>query len=392
MKIAMLGSKGIPATWGGIEHHVQELSTRMVEMGHDVTVYCRPYYTTTDKTHYRGVRLRKLPTVPTKSLDAIVATFFATMDAMVEGYDIVHFHAIGPATLAILTRMAGENTVVTVHGLDWQREKWSKPAKLYLKFGERAAVMFPYNTIAVSKFLKKHLEDTYERPVTYIPSATTDPVIREPDKIKQFGLSGRDYILFLARLVPEKGAHYLIEAYKKLDTDLKLVIAGGSSHSDDYVNELKRSASDKIIFTDYVYDETVQELYSNAYCYVQPSTIEGLPITLIEAVAYGNCIVASSIPACMEVVEDSGLIFETENVDALAAVLQKVISNPDLAKELGEKAKVRGVAEYNYDRVAEKTVELYKSLLAVREKRCPPVGRDFEDRIDASTLAECRPV
>lgn len=392
MKIAMLGCKGIPATQGGIEHHVQELSTRMVEMGHDVTVYCRPYYTTTDKTYYKGVRLRKLPTVPTKSLDAIVATFFATMDAMVEGYDLVHYHAIGPATLSVLTRMAGENTVVTVHGLDWQREKWGKPARLFLKFGERAAVMFPYNTIAVSKFLKKHLEDKYERPVVYVPSATTEPVLREPDKIKQYGLQGKDYILFLARLVPEKGAHFLIDAYKKLDTNLKLVIAGGASHSEDYVAELKKSASDRVIFTDFVYEETVQELYSNAYCYVQPSTIEGLPITLIEAVAYGNCIIASDIPACIEVVEDSGVIFESKNVDALADALKKVIENPDLARKLGAKAKARGVAEYNYDRVAEKTIALYQSVLADRERRSPPVGRALGDMSDMAPFAKSSPL
>lgn len=379
MKIAMLGSKGIPATWGGIEHHVQELSTRMAAKGHDVTVYCRPYYTTTDKTHYRGVRLRKLPTIPSKSLDAIVATFFATMDAMAEGYDIVHYHAIGPATLALLTRMAGDNTVVTVHGLDWQREKWGKPAKLFLKFGERAAVMFPYSTIAVSKFLKKHLEDRYERPVVYIPSATTDPVVRPPDKIRQFGLEGGDYMLFLARLVPEKGAHFLIDAYERLDTDLKLVIAGGASHSEDYVEELKKHASDKIIFTDYVYDETVQELYSNAYCYVQPSTIEGLPITLIEAVAYGNCIVASSIDANVEVVEDNGVFFESENVAALADALKRVIQNPGMAKELGERAKARGVAEYNYDSVAEKTLQLYQTVRDAMDCPCPAVGRTSLD-------------
>lgn len=379
MKIAMLGSKGIPATWGGIEHHVQELATRMVAMGHDVTVYCRPYYTTTDKQSYKGVRIRKLPTIPSKSLDAIVATFFATMDAMQEGYDIVHYHAIGPATLSVLSRTAGVNTVVTVHGLDWQREKWGKPAKLFLKLGEWASVMLPYSTIAVSKFLKKHLEGKYERPVTYIPSATTDPVVCAPDKIKEYGLKGGDYILFLARLVPEKGAHFLIDAYKKLDTDLKLVIAGGSSHSDEYVAQLRKHASDKIIFTGNVYDEPKHELYSNAYCYVQPSTIEGLPITLIEAVAYGNCIIASRIPACEEVVEDNGILFESENVDALADALRKVIADPALAKELGARAKARGVDEYSYDRIAVKTIELYRKVIAQHEAPSPAVGRNFGD-------------
>ncbi len=156
----MLGTKGIPATWGGIERHVEEISTRLVAMGHDVTVYCRPYYTTTSEPYYRGVRLKKLPTMASKNFDAIVHTFLATMHLLLEDYDIVHYHAIGPSTLAILARMAGKNTVVTVHGLDWQREKWGKKAKLFLKFGERASVWFPYSTITVSKFLKKYLEES----------------------------------------------------------------------------------------------------------------------------------------------------------------------------------------------------------------------------------------
>ena len=364
MKIAMIGTKGIPATWGGIEHHVEEIATRMVALGHEVTVYCRPYYTTTDKEYYKGVHLKKIPTIPSKNLEAIVHTFLATIHAMTEDYDIVHYHAIGPATMAILARMAGKNTVVTVHGLDWQREKWAKPARMYLKFGEYASIWFPYRTITVSKFLKSYLENKYERPVTYIPSAVTDPIILPPDKIEAYGIGRRDYILFVARLVPEKGCHFLIDAYKRLNPDMKLVIAGGSSHSDDYVAELHKHASDKIIFPGYVYGEELQELYSNAYCYVHPSTIEGLPVTLLEALAYGNCVITSDIPANMEVVEDNGVIFENMNVDGLCEALKMVIENPALARELGERAMAHGMAEYNYDKVTEKTEALYRDVLA----------------------------
>jgi len=374
MKIAMLGTKGIPATWGGIERHVEEIATRLVAMGHDVTVYCRPYYTTTDKEYYKGVRLKKLPTIPTKNLDAIVHTFMATMHIMLEDYDIVHYHAIGPGTLAVLARMAGKNTVITVHGLDWQREKWGKRAKLFLKFGERASVCFPYHTIAVSKFLKTYLEEKYHRPVTYIPSAVTEPVQRPPDSIRAYGIGERDYILFVARLVPEKGCHYLVEAYERLNPKLKLVIAGGSSYSEDYVAKLQSHASDKIIFTGYIYGDTLQELYSNAYCYVQPSTIEGLPVTLLEAVAYGNCVIASDIPANTEVVHDAGVIFESENVDDLCEALKMVIDDPNLANNLGERAKARGVEEYNYDKVTEKTERLYRSMLHPEEIACEAAG------------------
>lgn len=366
MKIAMLGTKGIPATWGGIERHVEEISTRLVAMGHDVTVYCRPYYTTTEKEYYKGVHLKKLPTIPSKNFDAIAHTFLATMHAMLEDYDIVHYHAIGPATLSILARMAGKNTVVTVHGLDWQREKWGKKAKLFLRFGEHASILFPYQTIAVSKFLKDYLEEKYQRPVNYIPSAVTEPVHRAPDKIRAYGIGEKDYILFVARLVPEKGCHYLLEAYERLNPRMKLVVAGGASHSEEYVADLQKHASDKIIFTGYVYGEILQELYSNAYCYVHPSTIEGLPVTLLEAVAYGNCIIASDIPANTEVVQDAGIIFESQNVDDLCEALHTALDNPILVKQLGERAQARGVAEYNYDSITEKTERLYRAILRAR--------------------------
>jgi len=368
MKIAMLGTKGIPATWGGIERHVEEIATRMVQAGHEVTVYCRPYYTTTNEPFYKGVRLKKLPTIPSKNLDAITHTFIATMHLLLEDYDIVHYHAIGPSTLAVFSRFVGKRTVVTVHGLDWQREKWGSKAKLFLKFGEYASVKFPYATIVVSKYLKRYLEHKYGKRVHYIPSAVTEPVFRPPNNIKQYGIGERDYILFVARLVPEKGCHFLIDAYKQLDTRMKLVVAGGSSHSDEYVENLHKSASDKVIFTGYVYGETLQELYSNAYCYVHPSTIEGLPVTLLEAVAYGNCVIASDIPANVEVVQDTGVIFQSQNVDDLARALKYVLDNPVMARGLGEKAKALGVREYNYDSVTQKTLRLYEAVIHARSR------------------------
>lgn len=365
MKIAMIGTKGIPATWGGIERHVEEISVRLAAMGHDVTVYCRPHYTETNDLVYKGVKLRKLPTINSKNFDAIVHTFFATMNAISKDYDVVHYHAIGPGTLSLLPKIVGKGTVVTVHGLDWQREKWGNRAKAFLKFGERASVKFPSQTIAVSRFLKGYLEDKYGREVNYIPSAVTDPVFRAPNKIREFGIGDKDYILFVARLVPEKGCHFLIDAYKRLKTNKKLVIAGGSSLSDDYVAELKQHESEDIIFTGYVFGEALHELYSNAYCYVHPSTIEGLPVTLLEAVSYGNCIIASNIPANAEVVQDSGLLFESQDVDGLCEQLKVVLDNPVLAKSLGEKAQATGVSEYNYDSVAEKTANVYKKAIGI---------------------------
>lgn len=363
MKIAMVGLKGIPATWGGIERHVEEISLRLVKQGHEVTVYCRPYYTTTEKAYYKGIRLKKLPTISSKNLDAITHTFISTVHSMAQSYDIVHYHAIGPATLSMLPRLAGKKTVVTVHGLDWQREKWGTKAKLFLKLGERASMVFPDHTIAVSRYLQSYLEDKYHRPVSYIPNAIVDPVLRAPERIKEFGLGERDYILFVARLVPEKGCHFLLEAYKRLNPPQRLVIAGGSSHSEDYVRQLEEQASDRIIFTGYVYGETLQELYSNAYCYVHPSTIEGMPFTLLEAMSYGNCVIASDIPPNAEVVQGNGLLFRSQDVDDLCGVMGGVLDNGPLARLFAERARASGLSEYNYDSVTSKTEDVYQRLL-----------------------------
>lgn len=368
MKIAILGTKGIPATWGGIERHVEELAKRFAATGHDVTVYCRPYYTTTDDESYCGVHLKKLPTLKSKNLDAISHTLISTLHILWQDYDIVHYHAIGPGTMAFLPRVFGKKTVVTVHGLDWEREKWGNKAKSFLKFGERAAVLFPHATIAVSKFLKGYLEKKYSRYVNYIPSAVLDPVELPPDTIQQYGLDGGDYYLFVARLVPEKGCHFLLEAFKNLKTNKKLVIAGGSSHSDDYVKSLEKTAGDRVVFTGYIYGEALQELYTNAYCYVHPSTMEGMPITLLEAIAYGKCVVASDIPPCIEVVGDAGIIFESKNIEELTRAMQKVEDDPALAAELGRQAKALGVEEYSYDSIAAKTVALYEALLDGRRE------------------------
>lgn len=364
MKIAILGTKGIPASWGGIERHVEELATRFVALGHEVTVYCRPYYTATNDEFYKGVRLKKLPTVKCKNYDAITHTFLATLHALTKNYDIIHYHALGPATLAGIPRIFGKKTVVTVHGLDWQREKWGRRAKVYLKFGERAAVRYPHATIAVSKFLKGYLEEKHHRAVTYIPNAVTDPVLLEPNEIrKSYGLEGGDYFLFVARLVPEKGCHFLLEAFKKIKTDKKLIIAGGSSHSDDYVNQLRKTADERVVFTGYVYGDMLNELYNNAYCYVHPSTIEGLPFTLLEATSYGKCAIVSDIPPNLEVVRDNGIIFESKNVNDLQRAIQMALDDPKLVAELGVRAREVGLSEYSYDAIVVKTLKLYATIL-----------------------------
>ena len=218
MKIAMIGQKGMPATYGGVERHVQELACRLAKRGHEVSVYCRMHYTRV-RGHHLGVHLIRHPSIRTKHFDAMSHCAVATVDSLFREFDIIHYHALGPSLFASLPRLAGKKTVVTVHGLDWQREKWGKFAQWFLRHCEQPAVRFPDATIVVSKTLKRYFSERHNMKTTFIPNGTPIPELREPNKLRQFGLDSGRYILFVGRLVPEKGCHFLVEAFSRLDTD-----------------------------------------------------------------------------------------------------------------------------------------------------------------------------
>ncbi|MGN0382704.1 MAG: glycosyltransferase family 4 protein, partial [Eubacterium sp.] len=287
MKIAMIGHKRIPSREGGIEIVVEELAVRMVSSGHIVHAYNRKGHhvsgaafdeiTPKGVNEYKGIKLITVPTFQNKKLNAIVYSFFATIRALFGKYDVIHYHAEGPSAMLWLPHLFGIRTVVTIHGLDWQRSKWGGFASKYLKFGERIAARFADEVIVLSENVKEYFKLTYNRDTVFIPNGIVQPVINEAELItKNYHLTKNGYILFLGRLVPEKGLHYLIKAYQNIQTDKKLVIAGGTSHTDEYVSEIKEMAGDNpdIIFTDFIQGIELGELYSNAYIYVLPSDLE----------------------------------------------------------------------------------------------------------------------
>jgi glycosyltransferase involved in cell wall biosynthesis len=365
MRVAMIGQKGIPATYGGIERHVDEIARRLVPMGIDVDVFCRLHYTPAGAS-YHGVRLLRRPSIHTKHLDAITHVSWATLESMLRRYDVVHYHALGPAVLSGLPRLTGARTVVTVHGLDWKREKWGRFARWFLHRCEGPAVHLPDRTIVVSKTLREHFRTVHGSETTFIPNGTSLPQTRAAKKILSLGLTPGKYVLFVGRLVPEKGVHFLCEAFSRIDTDMTLALAGGLSFSGGYGDQIKRYEGPRIKRLDYVFGEALEELWSNAYCVVQPSTMEGLSIALLEALSYGRCVLVSDIPENLEVAEECALSFRSQDVDDLRVKLEGLIRNPERVKQYGELARRHILQHYSWDTVAQATAELYRSVAAKR--------------------------
>lgn len=367
LKIAMLGHKHIPSREGGIEVVVEELGTRLVELKQCVVCYNRKGYHVSGKQYsfkkvdnYKGIRCEEVPTINKKGLAAVSSSFFATIKATLGKYDVVHIHAEGPAFLCWLPRLCGKKVVVTIHGLDWDRAKWGRFASWYIKTGEKNAVKYANEIIVLSKNAQRYFYDKYGRTTCLIPNGVNKPNIVSPHLIfEKWGLEKDSYILYLGRLVPEKGVHYLITAYKNNKLSKKLVIAGGSSDTDGYMNELKQIGDD-VIFTGFQEGKVLEELYSNAYLYCLPSDLEGMPLSLLEAMSYGNCCLVSDIPECKEVVSDYGITFKKGSIDDLGKKLIELCANPELVSSYKNRACDYICTKYNWDDVAMQTLKLYR--------------------------------
>jgi glycosyltransferase involved in cell wall biosynthesis len=363
MKIAMVGQKGIPASFGGIERHVEELSTRLVALGHEVTVYCRPYYTTVDGS-FKGVRIRKLPSVQTKHLDTISHTFLASVFAAAGRFDIVHYHGIGPSSLCWIPRLTGRHVVATVHALDWRQRKWGAFAKRCLKLGETSALVWPDRTIAVSRELVRQLEERHpgSHPV-YTPNGAVVGTYREPCEMLRLGIEKGRYILTVGTLIPDRGIQYLIDAFNPLDTDFRLVIVGGAHHTKEYAESLKRTVDGRTVFAGWAYGSLLQELYANCYMYVHPSEIEGLPISLLEAMAHGRCVVTSDIPENLEAQAGCGASFRSRDAADLREKIRSLLDDPQKVEAMGRKAREHIAGHHNWDRIASLTERVYIEAL-----------------------------
>ena len=366
MKIAMIGHKRIPSREGGVELVVGELSKRMAAAGHDVTAYNRRGKhvsggETVNVSEYEGVHIKSVPTFENGKLNAMVYSVIASFMALFGRYDVIHYHAEGPSAMLWLPKLFGKRVVVTIHGLDWQRAKWGGFATRYLKFGEKMAAKHADEVIVLSENVRGYFKNKYGRDTVFIPNGVDTHDYEPPEIIaEKYGLKENSYILFLARIVPEKGLHYLIDAYRQLDTEIKLVIAGGVSHSYEYAEEIKKQAEgdDRIIFTGFVEGKELWELFSNTRVYVLPSDVEGMPLTLLEAMGCGTECLVSDIPETKNVILDYGMTFEKGNVNDLRQKLTAILAAPK--RDTSEQ--IEYIREnYSWDTVTERTLEIYNS-------------------------------
>lgn len=374
MRISMLGCKGIPAAFsqgGGVETHVEELATRLVERGHKVTVYVRHYANPKGLKSYKGVRLVTLPSVRRKNLDAITHTFLASVHVLFQRADIVHYHAVGPSTLAWIPRLfkPRSKVVVTFHSRDRFHEKWRWPAKLYLMLGEWTATHLPHATIAVSHSLQLLCRKKFGRFAWHIPNGVDLPRLHPgSQELKKFGLEPGKYFYTLNRFVPHKAIEDAIRAFREVKVDMKLAIIGYAAPNraersyEAYLRELA-SSDPRIVFTGKQTGDTLRQLAGHAYAMVHPSRDEGLSISVLEAMANGKLVIMSDIAPNLELIDHSGIAFQVGNVSALKDAMVWALSDPAMVKERGERAREAVQRLYSWSSIVNRTEALYFSLL-----------------------------
>ncbi len=365
LNIAMLGTRGVPASYSGFETCVEELGWRLVRRGHRVTVYCRSHHIVYNQTTYRGMHLVKLPTLANKYFDTLLHTFLSSLHALGQGFDIGLYFIAGNSLMSWIPRLAGTRTLLNVDGLDWKREKWPAAAKLYIKTAEYLATRLPNRFLTDSRAVQAYYERRYGKRPPYIPYGSE--VRPEPpgETLAGLGLEPRGYILFVGRLVPENCAHHLVEAFRHLDTSLKCVIVGDAPYADAYIQRLKDAARDdtRIIFTGYLFGRGYRELGSNAAIFVETSGVGGTHPALLEAMALGNCVVVNGTEENLETISDAGLSYNgAGGSQELRLILQELLSDQGQLERFRSLASKRATQRFQWESVTDAYESLFYRL------------------------------
>jgi glycosyltransferase involved in cell wall biosynthesis len=360
IRLAMLGTRGVPASYSGFETCAEELGARLAARGHDVTVYCRVPHITYPATAYRGMRLVKLPTIRSKHLDTMAHSLLSAVHALFQGYDVVLFFNVGNSAVTWIPRLAGQRVVLNVDGLDWKRQKWGRFARWFIQTSERGATWFPRRIVTDSRSVQAYYRARYGAESTYVAYGAEITRVLPGPFLVRYGLEPRRYVLFVGRLVPENCAHHLIDAFRGLDTDMRCVIVGDAPYAADYIRGLHATTDPRVIFTGYLFGEGYRELVSNAYCFVESSGVGGTHPALVEAMGFGTCVVVNGTAENLETIGEAGFSYDGKiGPQSLRSVLQQLLGDGALVEACGCQGQERARAYFSWDAVTDAYEQLF---------------------------------
>lgn len=362
MRIAIMGIRGIPANYGGFETFAEELSTRLVDKGHQVTVYGRSNIIDYRERYYKGVELVILPTISHKYFDTVAHTFLCVFHALTRKFDVVLICNSANAIFSFIPRLKGQKVAVNVDGLEWQRDKWNLVGQLFYRVSEFLATFLPDQVVTDSTFIREYYWQRFKKFSTYIPYGAPTQKVTTWEVLNKFNIEPGRYILYVSRLEPENNAHLVVKAFEQVKTDLKLVVVGDAPYSTKYIRDLKSTTDPRIVFTGYVFGKGYREFQSHAYFYVQATEVGGTHPALLEGMGFGNCVLANDVPEHREVMRDSGLFFKTSQQDDLRDKMQYLIDHPEVVKDYQAKAVARIAAAYTWNRIADQYETLFAKM------------------------------
>jgi glycosyltransferase involved in cell wall biosynthesis len=383
MRIAILGTRGIPANYGGFETFAEHLSTRLAARGHDVTVYCRAHYVSPRELEFQGVKLKVLPTIRHKYFDTIVHTFLSALHAAPARYDAALICNAANAPFASILRLAGTPVALNVDGLEHKRKKWNSIARRYYLIAERLATILPTETVTDARVIQEYYLARYRAESTMI--AYGAEVERRPDPmVRRWRVEPNRYVLYVSRLEPENNAHLVIEAFKRVRTAHKLLIVGDAPYAREYINDLKARArrDRRIVFTGFVFGRDYRALQQNAYCYIHATEVGGTHPALLEAMGFGNCVLTLAAPENIEAIGDAGIAYADE--DDLAEKLQRVLRDGSLVHSYRNRAQARVLEYYDWDYVVDQYERLFARMAGL------PLPEADRDNLSRSIAASAR--
>lgn len=371
MRIAILGTRGIPANYGGFETFAEQLGTRLAARGHQVAVYGRKHYSTTDSRFYRGVELVTLPTIRHKYFDTVIHTFLSVLHAAPQKYDVILICNAANSIFSLIPRLFGTPTLVNVDGLERKRKKWNWVGRSYYLLSEWLSTFLPTAIVTDAQVIQDYYATRYKKESAMIAYGAEVARRAAPEKLSRFNLSPNGYVLYVSRLEPENNAHLVIEAYEKVKTEMPLVVVGGAPYAEEYIARLKSTRDPRVRFLGFVFGEDYRALQQNAYCYVHATEVGGTHPALIEAMGAGNCALTLDTPENREVINGAGIVYGS--VPDLTAKLQQVVNHPEMIGEYRRRAMARVLELYNWEEITDLYDELLSNLAGVEVPATAPV-------------------